>query len=221
MARRTMRSLGEFMEHLASLDMTPRTVVDVGACWGTQELLQGAPEAHHVLIEPAPSMEGRLRQLTTKYRGEYHLVALGERRGRADLHLPKGGVDGATLLPSPGLERVEVPVETLDDLFGDRAFAAPLLLKTDCQGYDLAVIKGGRAFLKKVDVLVMEVNMFHPRGDRSFPDFGEIVCAMREAGFSVYDIVSYQVRPRDGALGYVDVAFAPTEGALRRSLLWS
>lgn len=75
--------------------------------------------------------------------------------------------------------------------------------------------------MAEVDAIVMEVNMFHPRGDVANPDFTDIFITMRELGFSVYDFLSYQTRPRDNALGYVDLAFVHTNGELRASHIWA
>lgn len=222
MPRRPMRDLREFVDHLGDVGLKPATVIDVGACYGTPELLQGAPDAYHVLVEPLPALEGRLRQILSRFKGEYHMLALGDTPGRSTMYVPPGGAEGATLLASAkNLTPVEITVETMDRLFDPRPYETPILVKTDCQGYDLAVMRGGRSFLRKVDALVMEVNLFHPRNDAANPDFGDIVLAMREMGFAVYDILSYQVRPRDNALGYVDVAFAREDGPLRKHHAWA
>ena len=220
--RREIRKLEEFCGFLAEQGIKPETVIDVGACYGTHELLAGFPDAYHVLIEPVVTLEPHLQKILTRHRGEYHLVALSDAKGEMLLSVPGSGVAGAALVDKASDKTVSVPVETLDGLFGGRRdLQGPVLLKTDCQGYDLAVMKGGKEFLKRVDVVVMEVNMFHPRGDRKLPDFGDIVAWMRDHDFAVYDIISYQTRPFDKALGYVDLVFAPENGLLRKHHRWA
>lgn len=217
-----MRTLSEFVEHIASLGVVPRTVIDVGVCYGTPELQSGIPDAYHILIEPVPSLKPRLEALCRKYGGEYHLLAAGETRGELPLAIPHSHPEAATLLAAHGHDTVIVPVETLDNLFLHRGdLERPILLKTDCQGYDLSVMKGAKALLASIDVVVMEANMFHPCGDYANADFGDIVLFMREHGFAVYDILSYHPRPFDRALGYVDVAFAPENGPLRAQHRWA
>jgi hypothetical protein len=44
---------------------------------------------------------------------------------------------------------------------------------------------------------------------------------MRDLGFAVYDIVSYQTRPFDNALGYVDIVFAREDSAFRKHHRWA
>lgn len=219
--RRPMRSLEEFCHYLVERDLTPKTIIDVGAAWGTQEILQPFPNAYHVLIDPVPAYEARMKQLLGKYRGEYHLIALSEEPGEMPMKVQKGGEVGASLASAAGQDTIMVPVDTLDRLFAGRELEGPILIKTDCQGYDMHVMRGGREFLRKVDVAVCEVNMFHPTGRPDLPDFGDIVATMRDLGFAVYDIVSYQTRPFDTALGYVDLVFAREDGPLRKHHRWA
>jgi FkbM family methyltransferase len=216
-----MRSLQEFCDHLKAIDFVPRTFIDVGACYGTPELFNSFPNAYQILFEPVPELEERLKLLTTKFRGEYHMIALGDKRGTMTLHVPTDGIEGATLVPSSNNTKIDVEVDTLDHVLRSKELERPILLKTDCQGYDLNVINGGQQLLPDIDVIVMEVNLYHPRNLKQFPDFAEIVCKMKEYGFAVYDIVSYQVRPRDNALGYVDIVFARDDGPLRAHHSWA
>lgn len=209
-----MRDLAGFMAWLAEAGMAPATVIDVGVCHGTPALQDGAPEAYHILIEPLAEMEPRLAAILRQRRGEYHLTALGT---------PEGATFAGTGAISSADPRLrEVKVDTLARLLGRRDLTRPVLLKTDCQGLDLEVIRGaGRALRRRLDVVVMEANLFHPAADRRLADLGGIVASMRRWGFDVADILSYQTRPRDGALGYVDLAFLRTDGPLRADHRWA
>lgn len=198
----------------------PGTVIDVGVHYGTPELQGGFPDAYHVLIEPLQELEPRMQSILKNIKGEYHMVACSSQSGDMDIFVPESTA-GATLITESGDARNrKISVKTLDCIFADRVLTGPILVKTDTQGYDLDVIKGGQALLKNVEVVVMEVNMFHPRGKPELPDFGEIVCWMREHGYSVYDIISYQQRPFDKALGYVDLVFVKTDGYFRKIHRW-
>lgn len=221
MPRREMRSFEEFCEHLKVMDVEPKTYIDVGVCYGTPELFNAFPDAYHILFEPVPELEERLKLLTTKFPGEYHMIALGDQSGTMTLHIPHDGVEGATLIPGENLRDIDVRVDTLDNVLGNRKLEGPVLLKTDCQGFDLNVIEGAKGWLPDIDVIVMEVNLYHPRNNPSFADFATIVTRMKELGFSVYDIISYQIRPRDDALGYVDLVFARDDGPLRAHHGWA
>jgi FkbM family methyltransferase len=221
MPRRPLRDFAEFTGFLTQREMTPATVIDVGVCYGTPELQDGFPGAYHIRFEPLAELEPRMQALTARYGGEYHMCALGDRPGTLPLDVPPGALQSATLArPKTGKNLRQVPVQTLDTVLGARDLARPLLLKTDCQGYDLNVMKGGLHTLARTDVVVMEVNMFDPAGDPRLGDFATIVGWMQGIGFSVYDILSYQTRPLDGALGYVDLAFVRTRGPLRADHRW-
>jgi hypothetical protein len=112
-----------------------------------------------------------------------------------------------------------VPVRTLDRVFAGRHLQQPILLKTDCQCGDLAVVRGGRDFVQLCDVVIMEVGMFH-YWSQNTPDFADTVLEMRSHGFVPYDFLDYMPRPHDGALGQVDVVFVKEDGPLRASHAW-
>ncbi|SMY09232.1 FkbM family methyltransferase [Flavimaricola marinus] len=221
MPRRPLRDFEEFVGFVKERGFAPGTVIDVGVCYGTPELQQGFPDAYHILFEPVAELETRMQALTGRYRGEYHMLALGAEAGTLPMRVPEGAVQVATLAnPGTGSDVRMVPVQTLDGVLGGRDLAGPIVLKTDCQGFDLNVMKGGQEVLKRTDLVVMEVNMFHPAGDAALGDFGTIVAWMQAHGFAVYDILSYQTRPLDGALGYVDLAFVREDGAFRAHHRW-
>jgi FkbM family methyltransferase len=222
MSRRPIREFDEFVGFVKEAGFNPGTVIDVGVCYGTPELQLGFQDAYHILFEPVAELEDRMKQILQTRRGEYHMLALGDVAGEFLMKVPQGAVQGASLANAQDSKTARaVRVETLDSLLGSRDLAGPILLKTDCQGYDLKVVKGGKAFLEKVDLVAMEVNMFHPAGDPALGDFGAIISFMRDAGFSVYDILSYQTRPFDKALGYVDLAFVKTAGRFRTHHRWA
>ena len=221
-----MRDLARFVAWLDARGLTPATVIDVGVCYGTPALQQGLRQAHHILVEPLEEMAPRLAAIAAPLDAEYHLTALGAAPGRTRMKVEPGCPEGASLagtetIPSDDPRLRDVPVTTLEQLLAGRDLGRPILLKTDCQGTDLEVLKGAGAWLDRLDVVVMEVNLFHPAGDRARADFGTITSWMRAHGFDVVDILSYQPRPRDGALGYVDLAFARADGPLRADHRWA
>lgn len=220
--RRQHRNLDESLAFIKSLQWDAMTVIDVGAAWGTPELLHAFPNAYHIMIDPVPVYEERFRAILKKYKGEYHLLAMSDHPGEMYISVPKNGsVAGSQLSEyNPLGESLVVRVETLDTLFSDRDVAEPIIIKTDCQGYDMKCLKGGKEFLKRVDLAICEVNMFHPTARPDLPDFAETVITMSNLGFSAYDIVSYQTRPFDDALGYIDIVFANNHSMFRRRHQW-
>lgn len=221
-----MRTFDEFIKYLIFREFNPATVIDVGACWGTPELFRNLPNAYHIFIEPIPELEDRLKLLAKKFRGEYHLLAAGKESGSMRLTYSPRKPEGGTLTGQAKARKgdyttIDIRIETLDNLFAARGLTSPIVLKTDCQGFDLDVLMGGRALLDQVEFVISEVNMFHAAGDHGRPVFGDVVAWMRDAGFAVFDIVSYNLRPLDKALGYVDLAFVRRDSRFWATHRWA
>ena len=217
-----MRHMEEFFAHLKQLSFVPRTIVDVGVAWGTPGLYEAFPDAYYWLFEPVVDFEPAIQAILGKVRGEYHMVALADSNGEANIFVPPNAETASLMhrgldLSDPRVR--SVPTRTLDDVLAGTALAEPIMLKTDCQGADLNVLKGGRGFLPRCEVVLMEVGMFH-YFDPSSADFTEVIQYMKTAGFVVYDLLNYTARPCDGALGQIDVAFVTETGRFRATHVW-
>lgn len=217
-----MRSMQTFVEYLIERGVQPQTCIDVGACYGTPEIFRTLPNAYHIYFEPNPTMEERLKELTEKFPGEYHIMALAAEEGRMLLTFPEDKPEEGQLSASSGTGAgIETRVSTLDNVLERHRLQGPVLLKTDCQGYDLDVLKGARSVLKQVDVIISEANLYHAGGDPSRPVFSDIVTFLAEQEFEVFDILSYNKRPLDSSLGYVDLAFVRRDGPLWSRHQWT
>jgi len=222
--RRQHRSLDESLAFIKSLNWDAKTVIDIGAAWGTPELLHAFPDAYHILIDPVPIYEDRFKTILKKYKGEYHLLAVSNQPGEMYISVPNNGGEVGSQLTSCKFSSgnsLPVRVDTLDGLFVERCLAEPILIKTDCQGYDMHCLMGGKELMKKVDLAICEVNMFHPTGRPDLPDFTETITSMHGLGFVAYDLVSYQTRPLDDALGYIDIVFASEQSLFRKHHRWA
>ncbi|WP_349371481.1 FkbM family methyltransferase [Salinarimonas sp.] len=225
-----MRTLQDFVAYMKARGFQPGTVVDVGACYGTPELFRTFPDAYHIYFEPVRAREDRLRLLTTKYPGEYHLMALADRPGMALLLVPEQRPETSMFIEPSRVETlsederrqlVEVPVSTLDDVLDHRDLRGPILLKTDCQGYDREVLRGGRRLLRRVDLVVAETLLYRFDSNTPTTIFSEIVGEMAQQGFEVFDIVSYNLRHSDDALLYVDLVFARRDASVWSPQGWT
>lgn len=212
----------ESLAQLKSTGFAPRTVIDVGVAHGTPPLYEAFPDAYYFLFEPVADFEGDIRHALTQIRGEYELCGLGETSTTMQIFVPEAAV-AASLMHS-GVDAADphlrtVPVRTLDEVFAQRKIETPVLLKTDCQGGDLAVIRGGRGFVAQCDVIIMEVGMFRYWSEKT-PDFAETIIEMKSHGFVPYDFLDYMPRPHDGALGQLDVVFVKEDGPFRATHQW-
>jgi len=195
--------------------------IDVGAANGTQSIYDAFPEAYHIAFEPLPDFHEELLRTLAPFRHEVHQVALMDKPGCRTLARHPDGY-GSSLMHrgkkgAPNL--VEVPVTTLDEVMQGRNMKGDVLLKLDCQGADLFVLKGGARTIKNSNVIIVEASFFKFRG-KTHPEFFEIISFMKERGFVVYDILDGLFRPLDGALGQVDLAFVKEKSRFRSKQYW-
>lgn len=102
--------------------------------------------------------------------------ALSSKEGRSILHLPGEGVSPSATLESNILENssktYEVPMNTLDNYFGDKPEIKISLIKCDVEGHEFDVFKGGEELLKKQKpTLIFECEQRHHKNDSIFDVF--------------------------------------------------
>lgn len=210
--------------HLASLGLSPATVIDVGAADGTPALLEVFPSAYHVLLEPLEEFEPDLRRIAAKFRAKYRIAAANEDGRPVEINVHVGHLHGSSLLReemgpvADGVSRT-VPGIRLDDLASEAGVEPPVILKVDVQGGEILVLRGGARTLRLAEVVILEVSFF--RFLKGAPDFVEVVNFMRDAGFVPFDIFGLACRPLDGALGQADVAFVREDGPFRKDHRWA
>jgi FkbM family methyltransferase len=211
-------SLAEVIANTRRLGFEPGTVIDIGVAWGTPELYAGFPEARHLLVEPLAEYEPSLQGICERYRAEYVLAAAGSEPGELEMAVHRvptlssplgdrgGDVAGATAAR-------RVPMVRVDELVAERGLPGPYVIKADVEGSELQALEGASGLLGQTELVLLETSLW-----RFWPDaplVGDVVAWMRERGFAVYDLWGGHLRPLDGALAQVDVAFAREGGVLR------
>ena len=202
------------------MNYAPDICIDVGAARGTRSIYEAFPNAKHFAFEPMAQFLPDLRKSLAPYDHEIFAMALMDAAGELEITTTSNEY-GSTLMArnSPPERRVAIPVSTLDQQLARRVAGKRTLLKTDCQGGDLSVIRGGDQVVQQCDVIIMEVSLYRFWGAHH-PDLFDIVQAMRERGFLVLDILDGLFKPSNKALGQVDLAFAKEEGPLRPHSRW-
>jgi FkbM family methyltransferase len=127
------------------------STVDVGCHRGffLSRALRLAPQGRHLAIEPIPELAARLRQLYP--RAEVVAAACADRTGTSSFlrHRAEPGLSSLrpwkSLVDHPAVERIEVPLTTLDDLVAD--WPELRLLKIDAMGAQAKVLAGARRTL--------------------------------------------------------------------------
>jgi FkbM family methyltransferase len=180
------------------------------------------PDATFICFEPLPVAFQRLEARASSQRRVTAInVALGERNGRATIHLHSEHSPSSSLLPSTALTKalfpftekqrdLDVPMMTLDAAMD--ALEWPLndeiFIKMDVQGYEHRVIKGGPRSLRRCCACMLEVSL-----DQLYvgqPSFEELICQMKDLGFRYYGTVN-QRAAADGHVVYADVMFLNQE----------
>ncbi len=137
-------------------------LLDVGANRGQFSLMLRLLQPHVPIhaYEPQPGEAAVYRSV---FHGaadvQLHETALGDQPGTAELHL-SGRRDSSSLLPIGELQAtlfagtaevgtLGVPVATLDSLESHWRESSRAMLKLDVQGFELSVLRGARAALKR------------------------------------------------------------------------
>jgi FkbM family methyltransferase len=213
------RTLTEVLDHVRAQGFTPSTVVDVGVASGTPELYAAFPHARLLLVEPLAEYAGALQALRDERGAEIAQAAAGAEPGTLELTVHRvlacSSVVGERSGDEADVTRREVPVVRVDALCEERSLRGPYVLKADVEGFELDVVAGAEGILAETELVLLEASLFRLNGTN--PQLGDVVCAMRDRGYVVYDVYGGHLRPLDGALAQVDVAFVREDGRFRRA----
>lgn len=176
---------------------TPLVVADVGAAMGIDPRWKPLGERTCKFITFEPDVRSHERHDND---GPFEMLALptalGNESGMRTLYLAAGPFASSFHRPNeaaigsfgswPWYETVgeeELPVERLDDLLSDRPQWMPDFIKTDVEGADLDVLKGGRKALDHA--LGVQVEVQFVERNEGTPLFTEVDGFLREAGFGL------------------------------------
>jgi len=188
---------------------TPGTVIDIGAAHGTPSLYEAFPDSYHVLVEPLAEYEESLRRWSSRIKGEYLLVAIGEEEGTLTINVDPEKLWRSSVLeplhPSPGDAQREISVTTLDTLRKRGSWQPPFGLKIDTEGFEHKVILGAKELLKETQFVIAEVSVAQRhKGGYSFAEF---ISLMDSLGFAVCDILDGMKPWQAGQVVFVDALF--------------
>jgi FkbM family methyltransferase len=218
-----MRSPREFFDHVKTVGFYPQTIIDVGVARGTPDIYKAFPEAYYVLVDPVREYEPELQRILTQLRGEYHLIALSDQSGTRDMLVPDPlyistfQYDGSSIRDRKNIR--SIPTLTLAELVSKGEYRAPILLKTDCQGHDLDVIKGGGDCLEAVEMIICELPVYGPWGGGD--ELTDYIRDLDDLGYRFYDVWGWLYREGDRRLQNMDLVFVKTNGRLRRNRLFT
>lgn len=222
LSNRPTRSFNSFFDHLKTVSFEPDFCIDVGAAKGTLSIYEAFPSAKHIVFEPLPDFHAALSATLEPYDAIIKHCALSDAIEERTL-LRHSDLFGSTIMHARKDDDdrvVTVQASTLDVEVADVPLSSGIvLLKIDCQGSDLMVLKGGTRTLENCDIVIVEASLFRFWGPHQ-PDFYDIAKFMHDAGFALYDVLDGLYRPRDSALGQLDLVFVKEKSSLRAEHYW-
>ncbi len=211
--------MSEVLGHLIKMSFLPKTVIDVGVAYGTNDLYEKFPKACHLLIEPLEEYKSVLEKISKKYNAQYELAAAGAEAGSIEINVHPD-LSGSSIFKEieesnvNGIPR-KVKMVTIDEVCGRRKLSGPFLIKIDTQGFELNVLEGAKKILAETEAIILEVSFF--RFYQNGPQLYDVVKWMKDHDFVAYDLFGGQNRPLDGALAQIDVVFVKENSFLRRN----
>src|SRR5262245_52718369 len=157
--------------------------IDVGAHIGAtlSTLVRLAPQGRHLAFEPLPE---KARWLARKFpEVDVRALALSDRPGAVDFaeDLRQPGFSGVTVAGDRGqrtrLHRVDA--DTLDRVVP--AGYAPDFVKLDVEGFELAVLRGGRATLERA-----RPHLLFERGPAAAAPAEQLYDFVADLGYAIY-----------------------------------
>jgi len=221
----TVPTWDAFFNQIRNHHIKIRSIFDIGVDQGTPELYDAFPSAELFLFDPTPAAAAYIRSLATRRKVHAFNVALSHRREEnvalySPVTAPAGS--GETTLLQKEIQRGTplttsiIATERFDDLVGK--VEIPALCKIDVQGAELKVLQGMTKRLSDIDYFIIEAGTLSPFKEAA--EFDQICGFMSDHGLALYDVMSLQRRPLDGALAAMDVAFVRKTCALRADSRW-
>jgi len=195
------------LQKLKSFGFEPKNILDIGANKGkwTLEIKKKVfPKAEYTLIEAIDYEE--LDKLSVKHDNiNYknilldeieHFVTWYEKRNTGDSLFKEntGYFDDC--------KEIKRSATTLDLVFNKNEVFE--LIKIDCQGAEIPILKGGNSLVQKSSVIILEVP-FMGEYNIGAPNFYEHINYMENIGYRVFDIV--ELHRVDNILIQIDIIF--------------
>ena len=209
-----------------------RTILDVGAHRGESavEYAEKFQSATIYSFEPSPQTFEILCDNVDRWpRIKPIQCALGANHGTQRFFLNKFSATNSFLpaLPSvahpdirslmENVEATDVSVRTLDAFCSENLIGSVDLLKLDVQGFESAVLAGGRTFLEERRIALLYTEVTFEKHYAEQTTFPQLYATLAEAGFEFVDVYG-QTRRNNHSIRWCDMLFVNPD-ALERVLI--
>jgi hypothetical protein len=172
----------------------PDTILDIGAHHGnwTKVMKQIYNDSKYYLFEGIDYVE--LNQFENDTNVKVYNVVLNDKIEQVNWYQMKNTGDSIFREKTHYFNNCEVITrETIDlnshisknNLFQE---SNHILIKIDCQGAEIPILKGASSVLEKTDFIILEIPLFGQYNE-GVPDFLEHITFMKSIGFVTYDII--------------------------------
>ncbi len=172
----------------------PDTILDIGAYHGhwTSSMRQIYGESKYHLFEAIDYSE--LKRLDNDPRASVHIVILNDKIDRVNWYQMKNTGDSMFREKTHHFTNCEViqrettNLNTYIQQTGILRDSRNILIKIDCQGAEIPILKGATSILAKTDFIILEIPLFGQYNE-GVPTFLEHIQFMDTIGFIPYDMV--------------------------------
>ena len=195
------------LKKLKSFGFEPKNILDIGANKGkwTLEIKKKVfPKAEYTLIEAIDYEE--LEKLSVKHDNINYKNILLDEIERLVTWYEKRNTGDSLFKENTGYfddcKEIKRSATTLDLVFNKNEVFE--LIKIDCQGAEIPILKGGNSLVQKSSVIILEVP-FMGEYNIGAPNFYEHINYMENIGYRVFDIV--ELHRVDNILIQIDIIF--------------
>lgn len=178
------------LEKIKKHGYIPDTILDIGACRGqwTLECRKLFPDANYYLFEPIhyPELELHYEKTLVFHHvldEEERVVDWYEKQNTGDSMFRERTMHYIDCIP---VKRKTVPLHKLVDPF--IPCMQQVLLKIDCQGAEIPILKGAGDILQKTDFILLEIPFFGQYNE-NVPNFLQHIQFMDQLGYVPFDIL--------------------------------
>ena len=195
------------LQKLKSFGFEPKNILDIGANkgkWSLEIKKKVFPKAEYTLIEAIDYEE--LEKLSVKYDNINYKNILLDEIERLVTWYEKRNTGDSIFKENTGYfddcKEIKRSTTTLDLVFNKNEVFE--LIKIDCQGAEIPILKGGNRLVQKSSVIILEVP-FMGEYNIGAPNFYEHINYMENIGYRVFDIV--ELHRVDNILIQIDIIF--------------